>query len=517
MRTPLHLAVALLVIAATTAGCGSDSPSSAAEKGTAVSTTDHAGGTTEGAATLTDSTTAASPDRADPCGFAEYVAESGPTLDDVWDPETDPAERNATLTAYVAEVEQWASTMPTEIADDFAATLEYLRTMQESLAANGYDLAAMMDDPAGMAALQEAMSAPDPDAFEASGERLNAWFLGNCGIDLAADDGIDGSAADPLAGGRLPFDPCEVPAMVDLTALDGLAGFDLNDGSKNGAFFGDASLQLGCSWQSDDFSLLALSAIAFTDPEAAARDIRTGLSLFGAEIEPLDDRFPAPTFAAVFDTLVTVYVLGTGAPFGVSLTRTVPDGDPTPDLETTYAIAELLAAELEPVPGGLDLPLPETDDTAVIDAEPFDSENAEFAFDPCDAVTTPAVTALVDTGGSTGSQGSALQRHYAADTCSAWGATPEGIEVDVTLLAVAFDDIEAARADIIDNSNGEVTANLDGLPEGSLATTGGFWGDAVWVLDTDAPFAVAVTLTDTDPVIGDLVLAVKIAIAFLFQ
>lgn len=371
MRTPLHLAVALLVIAAVTAGCGSDSSSSAAEKGTAVNTADHAGRTTEGAATPTDATTAASPVRADPCGFAEYVAKSGPTLDDVWDPDTDPAARNATLTAYVAEVEQWASKMPAEIADDFAATLEYLRSIQESLAANGYDLAAMMDDPAGMAALQEAMSTSDPDAFEASGDRLNAWFLDNCGIDLAADDGSDGSASDPLADARLPFDPCEVPAVVDLSSLDGLAGFDLNNGSKNGEFSGDASLQLGCSWQSDDFSLLALSAIAFTDPEAAARDIRTGLSLFGAEIEPLDDRFPAPAFAAVFDTLVTVYVLGAGAPFGVSVTRTVPDGDPKPDLETTYAIAELLAAELEPVPGGLDLPLPETDDTAVIDAEPF--------------------------------------------------------------------------------------------------------------------------------------------------
>ena len=69
------------------------------------------------------------------------------------------------------------------------------------------------------------------------------------------------------------------------------------------------------------------------------------------------------------------------------MSRMVPDGAPKSDLETTYAIAELLAAELEPVPGGLDLPLQETGDTAVIDAEPFDSENAEFAFDPCDAVT----------------------------------------------------------------------------------------------------------------------------------
>ncbi len=430
----------LLLTTALLAGCGSDAARTNPTNYAPVPPVTSAAGVSvvadTGSTVITESATVApggGPTVGDPCGLASLISGIDNALGGIMDPGVEVSDRKAAMGTFIASLESWTPTMPAEISADFIAIVDGFRGLAAALAAHDYDLPATMASEAGKTAFDALGNGDTGESFK----RFNAWFLDTCGIDLEADNNSGNSdsgtsdsgtsgpveaGTDPLANLRLPFDPCNMALTVSLTSIAALDGIDFANGFGGGTFDGDVSKQLSCGWYTGDQSLLSIAAVAFADgdTEAAARDIRTSIGLFGGKIENLDDRYPAPAFATVFDTLVTVYVLGNDPPFGVSFTRTKPGSDPEPDLDTTYAVVDALVKGLSAAPGGVDFPQDTTFPGSVgsvgsdesggsaaepIDAKPFDSENAVYGLDSCDAVKSAAVTNLVDTGGTTTSSG----------------------------------------------------------------------------------------------------------------
>jgi hypothetical protein len=88
--------------------------------------------------------------------------------------------------------------------------------------------------------------------------------------------------------------------------------------------------------------------------------------------------------------------------------------------------------------------------------------------------------------------------------------------VVVQVVSLESPDASAARPLLIEDSGGEVEADLGDLPPGSLVLAPDeFDADErpvdVWVLDTPVPFAVNVSVAGSTPVESDIPTAVAIA------